>query len=95
MLTLGSDVEEGDREKNPPLKRRCPVCGGRLNHKGDCLKPGCQVYKVKGGTGRKRRGPERIGWCSNPRLKPLSNEELRNLMEPYLTPGVEKLLEQV
>jgi len=90
---LGSDVAEGDRERKPPLKERCPVCGGRLATKGDCLKLGCQVYKVKGGTRGKRRGPERIVWCSSPRLKPLSNEELRSLLEPYLTPGVERLLE--
>ena len=89
---MGSDVEEGGRERNTPSKRRCPVCGGRITAKGDCLNPGCQVYSVKGGSTGRRGGPERIVWCSSPRLKPLSNEEVRSLMEPYLTPSVERLL---
>ena len=55
----------------------------------------CQVYKVKGGSRGRGGVPESIVWCSRPRLKPLSREELRSLLEPYLTPGVEKLLEQV
>lgn len=94
MPALGSEMAEGGWESKTPSKRRCPVCGGRLTTKGDCLNPGCQVYSVKGGTGGRRRGPERIVWCSSPRLNPLSNEELRTLMEPYLTPSVERLLNQ-
>ncbi|MBA7625367.1 hypothetical protein ES703_32796 [subsurface metagenome] len=74
--------------------RRCPVCGGRITAKGDCLNSGCQVYSVKGGATGRGRGPERIVWCSSPRLKPLSNEEVRSLLEPYLTPSVERLLNQ-
>ena len=66
-----------------------------LTHKRDCLNPGCQVYSVKGGSKGRGWGPERIVWCSRLRLKPLSREELRSLLEPYLTPGVERLLEQV
>jgi len=91
---LGSDVVEGDRERKLLLRGRCPVCGGRLTAKGDCLNPGCQVYNVKGGSRGRKWGPERIVWCSRPRLKPLSNEELRSLLEPYLTPSVEKLLNE-
>ena len=81
--------------RQTPLKRRCPVCGGRLTAKGDCLNSGCQVYKIRGGSTGRRGGPERIVWCSSPRPKPLSNEEVRSLLEPYLTPDVERLLEQV
>ena len=93
MPALGSDMVEGDRERKPLLKWRCPACGGRLTTKGDCLNPGCQVYNVKGGYRGRGWGPERMVWCSRPMLKPLSNEELRSQLEPYLTPGVEKLLE--
>ena len=84
-------MAEGDWEM--PLKRRCPACGGLLMHKGDCLNPDCQVYRVEGGS----RGttPKRTVLCSEPRLKPLTREELRSLLEPYLTPSVERLLEQV
>ena len=95
MSALGSDMAEGSRKRQIPLERKCPVCEGRLMHKGDCLNPGCQVYSVKGGTRGRGGGPERIVWCSRPRLKPLSREELRSLLEPYLTPGVERLLKQV
>ena len=94
MLTLGRDVVERGREGKSPFKMRCPVCGGRITAKGDCLNPGCQVYKIKGGYKGRRGGPGRIVWCSSPRPKPLSNEELRTLMEPYLTPSVERLLNQ-
>lgn len=88
-------MAEGGREKQTPLRRRCPVCGGRLTHNGGCPNSGCQVYKVKGGAKGRGWAPKRIVWCSRPRLKPLSNEELRSLLEPYLTPTVERLLEQV
>lgn len=65
-------------------------------HKGDCMNSDCQVYSVKGGSRGRGRGwgPESIVWCSRPRLKPLSNEELRSLLKPYLTPDVERLLDQ-
>ena len=79
--------------RRTPSKRKCPVCEGRITIKGDCLNSGCLVYSVKGGYRGRGGGPERIVWCSSPRLKPLSNEELRSLLEPYLTPGVERLLE--
>ena len=95
MLTLRSDVVERVRERKTPLKRKCPACGGRLTQKGDCLNSGCQVYRVKGGTRGGGWIPERIVWCSRPRLKPLSQAELRSLLEPYLTPDVERLLEKV
>ena len=77
------------------MRRRCPVCGDRLTHKRGCLNSDCQVYSVKGGSRGRGQGSKNIIWCSRPRLKPLSKEELRSLLEPYLTPGVEKLLEQV
>ena len=92
MPALGNDVTEGERESQNPSKRRCPVCGGRIVAKGDCLNPGCLVYSVKGGHRGRGGGPKRIVWCSSPRLKPLSNAEVRILMEPYLTPDVERLL---
>ena len=85
---------EGVQERKTPLKRQCPVCGGRITAKGDCLNSGCLVYCVKGGATGRRRGPGRIVWCSSPRPKPLSNEEVRSLLEPYLTPDVERLLNQ-
>ena len=85
---------EGGLERKLLLRGRCPVCGGRLTNNRDCLNSGCQVYSVKGGHRGRGGGPERVVWCSSPRLKPLSNEELRSLLEPYLTPDVERLLSQ-
>ena len=92
-----SGMAEGVLEGRTKSKGRCPGCGGRLTHKGDCLSPGCQVYRVKEGSRGRGRGwsPKSVVWCSEPRLKPLSREELRSLLEPYLTPDVERLLEQV
>ena len=95
MPILGIEIVEGGREGQTPSKGRCPVCGGRLTHKGDCLNSDCQVHRVKGGSRGRGGSPKNIVWCSRPRLKPLSREELRSLLEPYLTPGVERLLEQV
>ena len=86
-------MAEGDLEM--PLKRKCPVCGCRLTHKGSCLNPDCYVFSVRGDSRGRGGFPRRIVLCSEPRLKPLTREELRSLLEPYLTPSVEKLLEQV
>ena len=95
MPILEIEMVEGGREGQSPSKRRCPVCEGRLTHKGDCLNPDCQVYRVEKGSRGRGWVPENIVWCSRPRLKPLTREELRSLLEPYLTPSVERLLEQV
>ncbi|MBA7603326.1 hypothetical protein ES703_10433 [subsurface metagenome] len=95
MPSLGNDVTEGGRERQTPLRRRCPVCGNRLTTKGGCLNSDCLVYSIKGGSRGRGRGSKNIVWCSSPRLKPLSTEEVRSLLEPYLTPDVERLLEQV
>ena len=93
MFTLGSDVVEEGRERQTPSKRKCPACGGRLTHKGDCLNPECLVYRVKGDARGRGGYPKNIVWCSSPRLKPLTREGLRSLLEPYLTTSVERLLE--
>ena len=95
MLSLGSGMAKGGREGQKTSKRLCPVCGGRLTHNGGCLNPGCLVYSVKGVSRGRGWSPKSIVWCSRPRLKPLSREELRSLLKPYLTPDVKRLLEQV
>jgi len=73
----------------------CPDCGGKMvkDHKGWCVCPDREFSLI-----RKRRylrgKAERVEREARPRLRPLSREKLRILMEPYLTPDVERLLNQ-
>jgi hypothetical protein len=60
--------------------KRCPGCGGPLTHKGGCLNPSCEVYRIAGeGMGSKWR-PKRIVKCSTPRGRPLTDAEVHELV---------------
>ena len=76
-----------------PASVVCPDCGSKMlkGYKGWlCLNEECSLIRVRGHHlwGR----AERVEREARPRLRPLSREELRTLLEPYMTPGVERLL---
>jgi len=77
-----------------PLSVTCPDCGRVLSkaRKGwECAGLECSVIRIR--CSSPWTEPRRIERAARPRTRPLSGEELRSLLEPYLTPGVERLLE--
>jgi len=76
-----------------PVNMACPDCGYLMTkaYKGWlCPNGECSLIRVRGHPlwGR----VERVYREARPRLRPLSREELRTLLEPYLTPSVLKQL---
>ena len=73
----------------------CPDCGGKMvkGHKGwrVCPDKECSLIRKRE---RLRGKAERVEREARPRLRPLSGEEVRSLLEPYLTPDVERLLNE-
>ncbi|MBA7494749.1 hypothetical protein ES702_05326 [subsurface metagenome] len=62
------------------MDKKCPICGELLDWKGRCSSGPCPVYRVKGRGTRGGWVPREVVFCSRPRLRPLTDLEVKALV---------------